>query len=44
VIEQFRFDHTAAGIELVTRCLALEPDPSEVRVVLETGTVCSQKH
>jgi len=37
VVEQFRVDHTAAGIErLVTRCLASEPDPSEVRVVLET--------
>lgn len=37
VVEQFRIDHTAAGIErLLRRCLALEPDPSEVRVVLET--------
>lgn len=37
VIEQFRIDHTAAGIgRLVARCLAVEPDPAEVRVVLET--------
>jgi transposase len=37
VIEQFRIEHTAAGIgRLVQRCLALEPDPAEVRVVLET--------
>ncbi|MGH3839328.1 MAG: IS110 family transposase [Pseudonocardiaceae bacterium] len=37
VIEQFRIDHTAAGIgRLVARCLELEPDPAEVRVVLET--------
>jgi transposase len=37
VIEQFRIDHTAAGVgRLVARCLELEPDPAEVRVVLET--------
>jgi transposase len=37
VIEQFRIDHGPAGIaRLVARCLALEPDPAEVRVVLET--------
>lgn len=37
VIEQFRIDHTAAGVEgLVARCLVLEPDPAEVRIVLET--------
>lgn len=37
VIEQFRIDHTATGVgHLVTRCLELEPDPAEVRVVLET--------
>ncbi|MGY1901043.1 IS110 family transposase [Nocardia gipuzkoensis] len=37
VVEQFRVDHTAAGIErLVARCLGLEADPSEIRVVLET--------
>jgi len=37
VIEQFRIDHTAAGVHrLVTRCVALEPDPAEVRIVLET--------
>jgi transposase len=37
VTEQFRIDHTAAGVEhLIARCLALEPDPAEVRIVLET--------
>lgn len=37
VIEQFRIDHNAAGVHrLVARCLELEPDPAEVRVVLET--------
>lgn len=37
VIEQFRIDHTAAGVgRLIARCLALEPDPAEVRIVLET--------
>ncbi|MGW4126494.1 IS110 family transposase [Nocardia sp. NPDC004711] len=37
VIAQFRIDHTAAGIaKLVARCVELEPDPAEVRVVLET--------
>jgi transposase len=37
VIEQFRIDHTAKGVNgLVERCLRLEADPSEVRVVLET--------
>ena len=37
VIEQFRIDHGPAGIaRLIARCLALEPDPAEVRVVLET--------
>lgn len=37
VIEQFRVDHTPAGVErLIARALALEPDPVEVRVVLET--------
>jgi transposase len=37
VIEQFRIDHTAAGVHrLVTRCLELEPDPAEIRIVLET--------
>ncbi len=37
VIEQFRIDHGPAGVaRLVARCLALEPDPAEVRVVLET--------
>lgn len=37
VIEQFRIEHGPAGVQhLVSRCLELEPDPAEVRVVLET--------
>ena len=37
VIEQFRIEHGPAGVgRLVSRCLELEPDPAEVRVVLET--------
>jgi hypothetical protein len=37
VVAQFRIDHGPGGVEsLVRRCLALEPDPAEVRVVLET--------
>jgi transposase len=37
VIEQFRIAHGPAGVNrLVARCLALEPDPAQVRVVLET--------
>lgn len=37
VTEQFRFGHGPAGVRrLVARCLELEPDPAEVRVVLET--------
>ena len=37
VIEQFRIEHGLAGVgRLVARCLELEPDPAEVRVVLET--------
>jgi transposase len=37
VIGQFRIDHGPAGVaRLVARCLELEPDPAEVRVVLET--------
>lgn len=37
VIEQFRIDHGPEGVaRLVARCLALEADPAEVRVVLET--------
>jgi transposase len=37
VIEQFRIEHGPAGVDrLVARCLALEPDPAEIRVVLET--------
>ena len=41
VIEQFRIDHGPDGVgRLVARCLALEPDPAEVRVVLETRHGC----
>ena len=37
VVEQFRIEHGPAGVaRLIGRCLALEPDPAEVRVVLET--------
>ncbi len=37
VIEQFRFEHSVAGVgRLVARCLELESDPAEIRVVLET--------
>src|SRR3954468_8746444 len=37
VIEQFRITHGPAGVTtLLERVLALEPDPAEVRVVLET--------
>jgi transposase len=37
VIEQFRIDHGPGLVQrLVARCLELEPDPAEVRVVLET--------
>jgi hypothetical protein len=37
VIGQFRIEHGPAGLQrLVARCLELEPDPAEVRVVLET--------
>jgi Transposase/Transposase IS116/IS110/IS902 family len=37
VIEQFRIEHGPAGVgRLIARCLTLEPDPAEVRVVLET--------
>src|SRR4051812_12113349 len=37
VVEQFRIEHGPAGVDrLIGRCLALEPDPAEVRVVLET--------
>jgi hypothetical protein len=37
VIGQFRVEHGPAGVaRLVARCLELEPDPAEVRVVLET--------
>lgn len=37
VIEQFRIDHGPAGVDrLIAKCVALEPDPAEVRVVLET--------
>jgi transposase len=37
VLEQFRIDHTAGGVgRLIARCLELEADPAEVRIVLET--------
>jgi transposase len=37
VIEQFRIGHGVAGVaRLMARCLELEADPAEVRVVLET--------
>jgi transposase len=37
VIEQFRIDHGPAGVDrLIAKCLALQPDPAEIRVVLET--------
>ena len=38
VIEQFRIEHGPAGVTRLdrARCLELEPDPAEVRVVLET--------
>ena len=37
VIEQFRIEHGPAGVaRLIARCLELEPDPAEVRAVLET--------
>ena len=37
VIEQFRIEHSPAGVaRLIARCLEREPDPAEVRVVLET--------
>lgn len=37
VREQFRIEHGPAGVaRLVARCLELEPDPAQVRVVLET--------
>ncbi|MGZ4618797.1 MAG: hypothetical protein ACXV3F_08740 [Frankiaceae bacterium] len=36
VIERFRVDHGPAGTDLlIRRCLAVEPDLAEVRVVLE---------
>lgn len=42
VIEQFRIEHTVAGVNrLIARCVELEADPAEVRVVLETRTACS---
>jgi Transposase len=37
VVEAFRIAHGPDGVSrLISRCLALEPDPAEVRVVLET--------
>jgi transposase len=37
VIHQFRIDHGPVGVSaLIERALRLEPDPAEIRVVLET--------
>ena len=37
VIEQFRIEHSAAGVaQLVARCVELESEAAEIRVVLET--------
>jgi transposase len=37
VITQFRIEHGPTGVaRLIARCLELEPDPAEIRVVLET--------
>jgi Transposase/Transposase IS116/IS110/IS902 family len=37
VVEAFRIAHGPDGVSrLISRCVALEPDPAEVRVVLET--------
>jgi hypothetical protein len=37
VLEQFRIEHGPAGVAaLIERALRIEPDPAEVRVVLET--------
>jgi hypothetical protein len=37
VVKEFRIQHGPEGINrLIERCLELEPDPAEVRVVLET--------
>jgi Transposase len=37
VIAQFRIEHGPAGVaRLIARCLELECDPAEIRVVLET--------
>jgi transposase len=37
VIEQFRIEHGPSGVAtLIERALRLEPDPAEIRVVLET--------
>jgi len=37
VTDQFRIEHSPAGVaRLIERCLALEPDPAEIGVVLET--------
>jgi hypothetical protein len=45
VTEQFRIEHSPAGVErLIERCLALEPDPPEIRVVLDTRHAPWMKH
>jgi transposase len=37
VVEEFRIEHGPQGVQgLITRCLRLENDPAQVRVVLET--------
>jgi hypothetical protein len=37
VVKEFRISHGPDGINrLIERCLELEPDPAEIRVVLET--------
>jgi len=37
VVKEFRIEHSAAGVaKLVARCVELEPDPADIRVVLET--------
>jgi transposase len=37
IVQQFRIDHSSQGVSrLIERCLELEPDPAEVRIVLET--------
>lgn len=38
VIQQFRIEHSPAGVEqLITRCLALEPDPASGERLVSVG-------